>query len=433
MGLLQLVKANSFYKLGFLIFQSLIILILSRLLGPDSFGIYSLIMVNATIFNLVSGWGVPSGIMYHASMGDMSVYTLKKISNWTLLIQLLICVVAESIFYNLKGSFWIWPTDQFQYALLGIIVVVGLSLMERSYAFFNGFNKILIFHKISFYFSLFIFIIVLSSFFSSVNYDWKYLITIIILIQLFQSIFSMLFFYFGSNFHLEANTKEYKKSVTFYNYSLLSFIANAFWLLVSKIDIIIISKLASTWDLGQYALASRFSQLFFIMPQFLAGILFPWFCSLNFNRNKFEILLRLILLIHFIMGIFIFIASDYFIPYFFGNQYHGTVKILLPILIGSASLSIQIILAAYFASQNRITINIKTMLICLIILLTLDLILIPILGILGAAISLALSYFIATIYAFKSYQTNLRAWNLIKPRFTDIQFIIQQFKYFKQK
>lgn len=432
MGLLQLVKANSIYKLGFLIFQSLFILLLSRLLGPDSFGIYSLILVNASIFNLVSGWGVSSGIMYHASMGDMSLQTLKKISNFTLLLQLSICALVEAIIYSFKGKFWIWPSDQILYAILGITVVMSLSLMERSYAFFNGYNRILTFHKISFYFSVLILLFILSSFIYG-HYDWKMIIMIIIIIQLFQALFSALYFHSDSFTNTNSVKNENKKTVTFYNYSLLSFIGNALWLLVSKVDIIIISKLTSSWDLGQYALASRFSQLFYIIPQFLAGILFPWFCSLKFKKSNFEILLRLIFFVHTIIGVFLYLISDFFIPYFFGNQYFGTVTILFPVLIGSASLSIQILLAAYFASQNLLLINVKTMLLCLIFLLVSDLILIPIFGILGASISLAIAYIIASVYAFNYYLQDLTLWSVIRPRYSDIQFVFDQFKRLQQK
>lgn len=191
---MKLLKANSIYKLGFLFFQSLFILILSKILGPDSFGAYSLIMVNAAMINLFTGWGVPSGIMYHASINDLSIHTLNRFSNFTLLLQIIICFLIEIIVYYFSGSFVIWHSDKILLGLCGILAVISLSLMERSYAFYNGFNTLLTFHKISFYFSFFIFLIISFFLYYDKSFDWKILISLIIFIQLFQSIFSKIYF-----------------------------------------------------------------------------------------------------------------------------------------------------------------------------------------------------------------------------------------------
>jgi O-antigen/teichoic acid export membrane protein len=121
MGLLQQVTINTVYRITFLVFQLLNTILISRLIGPEGFGVYSLVIVNANLLLVFSSMGIPAGILFHASARDLPLNRIEKILWVSTLLQFVLAAVVEFIHHSFKGSYWIWPSDEMIYGAMGIL------------------------------------------------------------------------------------------------------------------------------------------------------------------------------------------------------------------------------------------------------------------------------------------------------------------------
>ena len=76
MAFLKNVSINAFYKGGYLLLQFLFTVLISKLTGPEGLGIFTLVLVNATVFNVFTSLGLSSGIVYQASINAVSTKVL---------------------------------------------------------------------------------------------------------------------------------------------------------------------------------------------------------------------------------------------------------------------------------------------------------------------------------------------------------------------
>jgi len=152
--------------------------------------------------------------------------------------------------------------------------------------------------------------------------------------------------------------------------------------------------------LGLYAQAVKLSQLFWVIPLFLASVIFPVIAR-NKDYRDINRLLSLIRIMNFInlMGcIVLFLIADRLMPFLFGTQFAGSsspFKLLLP---GIFLFTNTIIISAYFAGIKKLKIDMIGSIVCLLTVLILDIILIPRYGIKGASVATTISYSLTTIY-----------------------------------
>ncbi|HSF45351.1 MAG TPA: hypothetical protein VLA58_05050, partial [Chitinophagaceae bacterium] len=99
MDLKKQVTLNTAYRILMLFLQILITLIVPAITGPDGFGLYSLVIANATLLATVTSFGIPSGLTYHVAIGDRNVKQLERITYLSTGLQLVLVLAGEGIFY----------------------------------------------------------------------------------------------------------------------------------------------------------------------------------------------------------------------------------------------------------------------------------------------------------------------------------------------
>ena len=91
-------------------------------------------------------------------------------------------------------------------------------------------------------------------------------------------------------------------------------------------------------------------------------------------------------------------CNGFFIPFFFGKEFHNSILLLRILLPGVILFCVATVLAAYFAGQNKLNINLGGSLLCLAVIVILDLLLIPSMGMKGAAIASSIGYGLTGVY-----------------------------------
>lgn len=404
MGLLQQVKINTVYRILFLVFQLINTILISRLTGPAGFGVFSLVIVNANILLIFTSLGIPAGILFHASARDLPLKKMEKIIWLSTIFQLALIIIFETVFYSIRGSFWIWPSSQTLAGMAGIVFFLAIVLSEKYYALYNGFQHFHLYNLITLIFSVMLTALLMYLRFEPQLLTVDLVIIAYVLVHAVQAAALWVIFHRQKigRITIAQGTGMARK---FFTYSFFAFMANALHFLVTRIDFWILHYYKGEEELGWYALAARIAQIFLVFPALFAGIIMPSVTSSRISRESLEKIFRTVNSLNLVM-VFVLVAfSSWLIPFLFGAEFSETVMPLLYLLPGIIFLSAQTLLASYFAGKGKPVINLFGTMISLVIVLSLDLLLIPVWGAKGAAIASSIAYAAGCLYTYHRYVT----------------------------
>ncbi|MGE5107203.1 MAG: polysaccharide biosynthesis C-terminal domain-containing protein [Sphingobacteriales bacterium] len=401
MGLGNILAANTVYRILNIAATFILTILLSRLMGSAGYGLFTLIIVNVTIYNLVSGFGAEAGITYHGAAGKFNTTKLVSFAFTIVLGQLLILFLIGIIYKSTYHQNWfglqnLWPV---------IFIFLSISLTDKYNAMFYGHHLYSLVNKIIFFGNLTCMAVFAIIYFFSNNYSFQIYLYTYAVIALLQSVFLIV------SFHLNTNQPIYplKLSVIewqlFFSYSLITVVTNFIQFLAYRIDYWILDYYKGEKELGVYSVSVKLVQLFWILPILFAGVLFPGTAAQRkeFGQERIVSILRFMNTINLISGLIAFFFITWFLPFFFGEEYADGIMPFRWLLPGIILFCNTTILAAYFAGKNQLKVNLVGSGLCLIIILTLDVLLIPSLGVSGAAIASSIGYGVSGFYYIRKY------------------------------
>jgi O-antigen/teichoic acid export membrane protein len=176
--------------------------------------------------------------------------------------------------------------------------------------------------------------------------------------------------------------------------------ANALQLLNFRIDLFVLSAVASSSELGHYATAVSVTSVMFLAPQTLAQVVFPRVAALSGGgasqleqRALVEAKsLRHVSLITLISLPLVAAAMAIAIPLLFGSEFDGAIGLGLILLPGCALFGIAAVLSATINGRGLPGLSLRAAALSTPIALALYGLLIPLLGDLGAALASTASY-----------------------------------------
>jgi O-antigen/teichoic acid export membrane protein len=317
---------------------------IARLLGPSDYGIYATVVAFVGLFSIVTFQGLKKVVLREGSkdLNQMSKYFEKTIGIKILFtfIAIIVCIVSSFFFpYSLQEKIYIilFSFTLFYDSFEGFFATVYQAAEKMQYnAALNILNRILIVSlAITFlYMGFGLFTLFIISLFSN-------FLTIIINFKLTKK---FLIFKFWNKIKLD---KTILKSALIF--SILSFSV----LLTTKIDLVMISVLGSSKDVGIYGVPYLITRTASTMRNLVATAFFPIFVKI-FHKNivrgktllKFSFLLGFGLLIIAIIGSFF---SEQIIIFLFGLEYSESGYIL--------SVLIFYLIISYFSIPFTITLQ----------------------------------------------------------------------------
>src|SRR5215813_3747379 len=115
MNLSGVIVSNIAYRFLYVVVNVLITLLLTRLMTVNGYGILSLMIANAAIFNLVSCLGSESGITYHYASDSLPRKKVFTIICFVVLFQLAVFTISEVIYKNITGNYWLITGHDIQF------------------------------------------------------------------------------------------------------------------------------------------------------------------------------------------------------------------------------------------------------------------------------------------------------------------------------
>jgi O-antigen/teichoic acid export membrane protein len=192
-----------------------------------------------------------------------------------------------------------------------------------------------------------------------------------------------------------------------------------------RLDVFVVNYFLDASQVGLYSLGVIISEALWQLPAIVATALFPRTArTVDDGADNFTcMILRQVSLITIAAALLIALASPIAIPLIFGARFAPSIAVIWWILPGTVALSLGKVVAADLTARGWINHLPVSAGIGLVLTLVLDFLLIPRLGIRGAAIASSIAYLASGVYLLGAIQRKLKtSWkSLLVPSFEELQ------------
>ncbi|MFC1533107.1 flippase [Thermodesulfobacteriota bacterium] len=375
-----------------------LVIVLARYLGPEKYGLYSLAFIFYGIFLLLSNLGIDTVITKNVSR-DLT-QTVPYISFVS--------------FFKIISSFLSFSIIAFLVLLLGYGETTRMGILLLCVAIFFSTQYDLI-SAIFFAYEKMEFPSIINSIRSLLSLG--FIIALIRLgkdvhailsAQLFAIIICTLIqcYIFGKLIVPLKNVRlQFKIPTEIIRESLHFFLVAALFILNTRMDILMISWFMEERSVGVYASAIEIINILMILPALISKVLFPVF-SKNYKENKpaMVIIANTAIRFNIILGVPLSIGmlllSSQLVNFIFGVKYLDAGIILMIFSVNLFLFFPLTILSWIYSATDNVSIIVKSSLISIIINITLNMMLIPIYGLPGAALATVTCSVFRTLFLY---------------------------------
>jgi O-antigen/teichoic acid export membrane protein len=165
-------------------------------------------------------------------------------------------------------------------------------------------------------------------------------------VNIFQAvaITALLRYYAGNRIIVDLSSGNVREELIYGTKMVVNGLAS---LVVIRGGVLIINAFQGEYDTGQYAIALRFMDLVFVLPNIVNAVLFPAVTAMTDPAERHRVLLRwsvIVFLVEFVGVVILAIWSNFFIGILFGNEFLGSAGPLLWLLPGALALSVEMVI-----------------------------------------------------------------------------------------
>ncbi len=376
--------------------------IIARALGPEGRGIYALAIFLPMVLASLGGFGIGQAAIFQLGKGTCAP---KDVLGNNVALSLILGAFASVIglaVLLLWGDV-LFPGVATTYLLLALLLIPLSFLLGFIGYFFLGLQRIKQYNFVNLLRSC-VFLVLVATLLLSPKIGLEAVIAANILSYI-AAVTVMLFMAkrIVGSLHLRLQ-KSYIKEA--FGYGFKVYLGNILGLLHYRIDVLLINMFLNPVAVGLYAIAVMVAEKIWLVSQSASIVLFPKVCSETNKENLREftpIIFRMVLLISTVGSVILLFLGRLLIVSFFSEKFAGSVSPFQVLLIGVVAMSGWRILANDLYGRGRPEINIYINAFAAVANIVLNVILIPRLGIVGAAWATSVSYTAAFIVAVVAY------------------------------
>lgn len=368
---------------------------IARILGPEGKGVLAIVTSIYTVGIQLLNFGMHSANTYYISKNKQNVK--KSIGNNLIIvvISVLLCSVVFVVI-NIGGMF-----DELDICLLLIafllIPIVLLTLLQKN--IFIAISKIGVYNQIELLecvlYPILVFIVALNL--------QIYVKQVVICLLLAELIVAILSITQCRKIGIEVSVDYFKKLIIYGFKAYLSCLASY---LVLKADIFMLDYFLNSKEVGYYSLSSSLAEMIYMVSSSVSLILFPHLGTVQTTLEKVTFIKKVNKVMIPIMMSLVLIAlcvSSFIIPFLYGEAYTSSILPFNILQIGTFFWAMSSYYYSFFASLNLFKITIIAPTIGLVVNIILNIFLIPLMGIAGAAISSMICYILCFIIMVSYY------------------------------
>lgn len=209
-------------------------------------------------------------------------------------------------------------------------------------------------------------------------------------------------------------------------YGIKGYVASLFAFLILKADLYLINTMLGVKELGLYSIASSIGDYIFMISVAVGTILFPKVAELGIDAKIFTVRAM-----HFVFlavtgsSLLLFFFAEPLVVFMFGRQFSGSLPAIFWLIPGIIFFSLSILLMNHFAGRGNPPIVIWSPAVAFIINIVLNIVLIPLYGIIGAAAASSAAYtimfLINAVYFLHMEKVSVRTFLL--PHKEDVHYL----------
>jgi O-antigen/teichoic acid export membrane protein len=409
-------------------------IIIARSIGPGEKGNLDLIVATATLLVMVLSFSLQAGATFIVARGGVNMRLLAlKLLMFAVLQGLGASVLLAGLRILGRSSLLI-PDKIGNWVIAGVAVFVCCEMLGNYLrAMLNGKQQIVKVNKAELVgrFSQVVFLFMMAGalyatgkrVFVAALFGLSIGVTILIDLLLIKSLYPYL--------RQSIGTSSVVPLITF---AIPAYFANLTQFLNYRLDVFIVGHFAGSASVGRYTLAVSLAQLLWLLSNAAASVLLPKIAADNSPENAQHTarVTRLTLMASLASGIALAVFANYALPLLYGEAFRPSVAALLYLLPGVVVFSIANVLASYLAGIGKPQLNLLVSFSSLFFTVTLDLILIPKMDFLGAALTSTVSYSWAAFLITWLFvrETKLPVRNLLLPTMDDVRLLGSIFEPF---
>lgn len=402
----------------------LINVVISRAFGPAGKGELSLLASTREIIMLAVNGGFGFSAVYY--LGKQQ-YALPKVASNLLSLAVTIGVTCSAVIlvvYRLLSTYSTLTLPSTAFAV-GIVIVVPfylarvyLSQLFTSLQNFYAYNLL-------FLADIFLFLVLLSAT-ALFGLPLPYAIGSYVLANCLPALVGWRYLYRKTpSFRFEVDGQLVK---TFYRYGLHATTARLLLFLNLRLDQFIILLYLNVTNVGIYAASVAVAELVMRLGSATNSVILSRIVTMSALEAKAltSMTMRFSFTLTLLIAIAVFFVGHYLILLIFGEAFLAGSTALRLLLPGTVFAAFSQILGGSFQGEGRPEVAMKAALIGLVSTLIFDVLLIPTMGINGAAIASTVSYFLSGVFLFVMYvrHTGLAARDLLWLNASDVELAL---------
>ena len=426
LGLRKLIKNTSYILARQLIsglLQLVIVAIIAREYGSEGNGIFAVALLLPSMLTAFLNLGIGPANVYYLGSAQFSPKKVFQASARLALVLSLFGLAIGGAILQL-GANKVFPGIQQQVLWLALITF-PLSLMQslissifQGMQEFREFNRVLILQPVV----MLVFVIALMIFEVHSIYYLMLGNFLVVLITLVLSIFFLKKFLHNDE---ESSSEPYVKEALKYGYK--AHLSNILAFVNYKADIFLVNFLISPAAAGVYVIAVKLSERLWVLSQAVSTVLLPRLSELsNDERKRLQItplISRVTLWLTAFASIALAFVAFPLIKFVFGSEYLDAYIPLLILLPGIVFTSASRVLANDLAARGRPELNMYTSWVVVVCNIFGNILLIPMYGLLGAAVATTLAYVLNFCMRLLMYRhiTSVSILSLVVIRYSDVR------------
>ena len=395
-------------------------IILSRQLGPDGKGILTSLLIFPTLFVSLAEMGIRQATIHHIGKEKYSPENITSVVLFLLLFSSTFGVIFCGVIYRFLNN----QTFTIPMILLALLFIPLSLISSYSRGILLGKEKINLFNRISC-------IPVLIRLFLVIVLVWlanTYILGAIIANLIAASVtalYALWLIYKHASLKIKFIPKIAKEMLSIgVIYAIALFVIN----LNYKIDIVLLERLSSAAEIGQYTTGVTVTELIWQLPTALGVVLFSRSANAKDSQAftwKVAKLLRVTILISIAAAIALSLAAPILIPTVYGEQFFPSARVLQILMPGVVTFTIFKVLNMDLAGKGRPEISLAVFSPAVLVNIALNLTWIPKYGANGAALASTISYSLSAIAFLFVYAhvVKIRVTSLLKFQVSDWDFI----------
>lgn len=393
---------------------------LTRHLGPEGKGVYTLLLTNVQLLVMFLGLNLPGAIQYFMANKNIEAARLKGISLVFLLIGSAIVFIILFLLPGGGETFLTAENDTFFFRCYIFISFLITNFNALLTGFLQGSHQFHAVNKLSLINSILNFILFTSLYYASrynfISPDLSTVLVVTVFVLLINT--GVLFFSFQRlvkiKWGLHFKSVDLKTLFKFLLPAYISVLVNFF---NYRLTIWLVNYYEGTENLGYFSLALNFAQMMLMVTMAINTVLFPHFASkedLKSAVNDFSFALKINIGLMLGATLVLVLFSGFLIPVFYGEVFNPSVDAVKILAIGTFFCSQAQVFGHFLGARNMNWVNTIIYSVALVCMGVLGVLFTPLYGIEGAALASGISYFFMfTIFCiFVRIKFNIRLLSL---------------------